>query len=486
MNSKRKTMIRDELAHKLGIEPERIRLHTVTAQLSEMSEDTLENLTGLKTAVEANDSLRRAAGPLDDTGRQRMLKVTAWIAHGGPANANGDAFLEKDLESAVEKNLFQAPYFGMMDFNHDFEAYGVWYDAKYGYDSNVGEFGILAEGAMFAWRYTDLADKMLAEQSREGTIKVSMAALPESIERREAAGGREEYVLRNPVFVATSLLDQDPADKAAHGLVTEGLEPHETRSDSLGFVTTVGEHHYEEEEEDFTATTTYMNAALFDATPFGNSSNTIHWASSGFKTSPSEENDMDYNTLIAEIRSALGDEVEGLKELLSAAEELPAMMEAFELSDALVKEQTEEIEGLRTELEEHTSQVETLETALEAQVAQVEALQEEITALTEELNGYKKAEEEAEAEALYEQRVAALPAAFVSALEERDEESRERVMARILAMSDEEFAEEIDLLSRVTASTTRETYVERSDRMGVLPHGGEATKSTQFAIEAYV
>jgi hypothetical protein len=153
----------------------------VTAKVEEISStfETVDDLLASLTSPAA-DCLTKAykeaeLSPMGDNGKPRTLKLTAWIAHAPKPNLNRDAFNEADLQKAVENGLFQAPYCGMVDYNHDFTAYGAWYSAKYAFDPVAGQQGILAEGFIYAWRYTELADLMLAMQQRQGHIDVSMA-----------------------------------------------------------------------------------------------------------------------------------------------------------------------------------------------------------------------------------------------------------------------------------------------------------------------
>jgi hypothetical protein len=159
--------------------------------------------------------------PIGANQKPRMLQLSAWIAHSGPPNLNDMAFTDVDLASVVKAGLFQPPFFGMIDFNHDFTSYGAWYKAQFLFDPKVQQWGILAEGAIFAWRFTDLADKMLAMQMRQGHIDVSMACMPKSYEEATTPEGRRYVILRDPVFFTTSLLDVSPADPAARGLGSE-------------------------------------------------------------------------------------------------------------------------------------------------------------------------------------------------------------------------------------------------------------------------
>src|SRR5258705_11251306 len=92
-----------------------------------------------------------------ENGKPRMLFMNAWMAHEG-RNLNGDAFVNEELRQRVREGLFVPPFAGMIDLDHDFTARGFWYKAAYAFDEQANKWGILATGAVWAWRYPELAD----------------------------------------------------------------------------------------------------------------------------------------------------------------------------------------------------------------------------------------------------------------------------------------------------------------------------------------
>ena len=120
------------LAQSLGFDPKLSRLLPIKMEVEALDDDSIANLLVTLAGFE------EAAGPITESGLPRMLKITAWIAHAGPANRNRDAFLAEDLQEVVNNDLFAPPYLGMVDFNHDFFPYGAWYSARYEYDPKAG------------------------------------------------------------------------------------------------------------------------------------------------------------------------------------------------------------------------------------------------------------------------------------------------------------------------------------------------------------
>jgi len=186
-----------------------------------------EALTDSERAVLAQTHV--AAPPMiNHDGRPTILRIVKWMCHAGSPNENGDMFMGEELR-AIAHDLFAAPNFGVMDWNHEAivqngdgapPLMGVWYKADYAMNPATNQWGILVTGMLFAWLFPQVADELLAEQARNGTIKGSMACIPKSVEYVDA-GGRSARVLHNPVFFTHSLLSRRPADAGAVGLVTE-------------------------------------------------------------------------------------------------------------------------------------------------------------------------------------------------------------------------------------------------------------------------
>jgi len=172
-------------------------------------------------------NIKVAADSLDSEGRPRMLMLSSWFVHEG-RNRNGQAFIKEELEEAASGNLFKPPRVGMMDLDHDFDPRGLWFSSSFAFDEEVGLWGIVAEGAVWAWRFTDLANALIAESQREGHVFVSMSSLPESITLTTSfpdAEGEFTEILHNPVFYGASLLTVAPGDPNARAVVSEQKVP---------------------------------------------------------------------------------------------------------------------------------------------------------------------------------------------------------------------------------------------------------------------
>ena len=451
--------IRDVI-ERLGLDPTLARFVPVEATVdsfeAEVEAEVLNRLV--------SEGVREAAEPVEN-GRPRMLKLTAWMAHSGPANRNGDAFLDEDLREIASDGLFTPPYVGIMDFNHDFTPYGVWYSAEFKYNEVAQQNGLLVEGALFAWRFPELADKVLAEQSRKGYVDVSMAALPSWIETREADDGSVESVLRKPVFVAVSILDVPPGDPNARGYGSESpdstkMERQQKLNQALLSIHAAG-------GETFKLWTEVAMAKLEDKAS---------------QTISQEDTPMDekiINELKAALEEALGEKaialVDELKSAVADAARVPSL-------EAKVAELEEQVENLSSELAEAIQAKDAAETEVESVQAALEAKDGELTELRETYETLEAAHNELlegieakRMEALRESRLEALPEKYREALEKRPEETQERIVARFVEMSDEEFAEELELLGN-----TRQSFADRTTAEGELapaggaPAGGDA------------
>lgn len=196
---------------------DQLKKYIVTAQLHEPTDEDYEALK------QANKSIMDTAdGPIDTNGKPRMLFITAWMAHEG-RNLNGDAFVKEELKRIVVDGLFAPPYAGMIDYDHDFTPRGYWYKTSFAYNDMSQKWGILAHGAVWAWRFPELADELLGRMKLEGKIDVSMSTLSDSSEvTSDYPGyvGQKTNILHNPVFFTTSLLSVPPGDPHAKGTVT--------------------------------------------------------------------------------------------------------------------------------------------------------------------------------------------------------------------------------------------------------------------------
>lgn len=412
----------------------------VRATVKEMAADA-KVTAAINNVIEKANRARAeeaAVSPVGPNHKPRMLQLTAWICHAGKPNLNDKAFLAEDLREAVEQGLFQAPYFGMIDFNHDFEAYGCWYDTEFAFDPEAQEWGIIAHGALFAWRYTELADKVLAMQARQGYVDVSMACMAESYEPAVTEDGRPYLIIRRPVFFTTSVLDVDPADVHARGVGSEN--PDESP-----------------EERTRKLTTASLN---------GDANN-------------SEEGQME--ELIKLIEAKFGEQMEELRPLVEAAQKLPGLedeLASIKEEKAALEAKVAELESEKAALGQAKAEAEnakaTAEVALDVARKELESAQAKI----EELEAFKREIEEKEAaeaeEARRQARMTRIPEAVLAALE--NDENKDALIEMWMSQSDEAFEATVKLFS--VALNGRTSMVERSSREGKLstaadtPEGG--------------
>lgn len=452
-----------ELAKELGFDPSMARLVPVDVQVEVLDPAISDALL----AKMASEGLQEAAGPITESGKPRMLKLTAWIAHAGKANRNRDAFVEEDLEALANDGLFAPPYLGMVDFNHDFFPYGAWYSARYEYDPKAGEFGLLAEGTMFAWRFTEMADKILAEQSRNGKVAVSMACIAQAIEWRKE-DDIDISVLRKPVFLAVSVLD------------VPGADPH---------ARAVGDEHEDSDPEERLRE---LNKALLSI--HAADGDTFEVWRTAFLTAKTretgqtitQEETMDEKKIIAALTEAFGEKAtEMLDEIKSAvadAAKVPGLEADVVRLSAELETAIASLDTANTTNEEVQAELETAQTALTAATDTMATMQETIESVTaerDELVGEKTA---AAKETLKETRLARLPEAFVKALEAREEESRNKVIARLVELTDEDFDSELEVLE---ATFSKAGYTERSKVEGTLSTGAGSSSDGGYAIDQF-
>lgn len=453
----------ETLATSMGLDSSMARFLPIAVEV-ELLDDTATKtvLAGLTLS-----ELEEAAGPITDSGLPRMLKLSAWIAHAGAANRNGDAFVAEDLQAVVEAGLFEPPYIAMVDFNHDFFPYGAWFSAKYEFDPKAGEFGIRAEGTMFAWRFPEMADKILAEQSRHGSVAVSMACIAQGLEFRPGNDGRDETVLRKPVFLAVSILDVPPADPNARAVGTENEDSTE-----------------EERLRD-------LNKALFsihDADSLNKWVMEVARKSKIAKASQTltQEDKMDVDKIIAQLKEAMGDTatelVAELREAVAEAARVPSL-------EATIVEMTTTVTTLEAnlvtaleQLSTKDAEVEAANTALEAKSTELLEITEKYDALMAENTDREEQEEAARQASVREERLAKLPESYAKVLEARAEEAKEKVIVRLVEMSDEEFENELELIS---AGSSKASYGDRSRLEGGLS-SNVGSGSHEHAIDQFV
>lgn len=419
--------------------PENVRHIPIIARVTEADVD----VDLIRTAMKRSGR-EAALSPVGPNGHPRMLKITAWMCHAGKPNRNRDAFTEDDLKAAVENGLFGAPYFGAVDWNHDFHPYGVFYSTKYAYDPVAEAWGVLAEGAIFAWRYEELADRILAMQQRnEGVIAVSMSCLPGDIETAKDEDGTY-WILRNPTFFTCSLLDVDPADPFGRAVTTENVE--ETA---------------EEREEKLSE---------------------LALASSRTTAVETQENEMDIEQLVADLiaaHSLTEEQATAVREALASV----AAAEPVE-GDPAVDEPVADEPG------EDAARIAELEAAIasltaardEAVVARDSAAAELATATAElaELQAYQTRREAEDAKiartARRDARMAQLTEATKSALDALSPEARDRLVGRWTDMDDDEWQV---ALASLSAGGSGKTYAERTKAEGTLS-GAADSRDAEF------
>ncbi len=420
-------------------------------------DNVAELLTLLATANknsfgEISTALEQAAtGPIGANNRPRMLKITAFIVHGGNVpNLNGDAFLDEDLEAAVTAGLFQTPYLGMIDFNHDFSAYGVWYSAKYAFDPVANLNGILAEGTLFAWRYTELADKVLAMQTRNGHVAVSAAWLPAFTEQGKTAEGRTFFTNRKPVIFATSLLDVDPADPAGRGFGSEDPE------------------HTAEEREILLKLSAllYAEPDLIVNTPI------------------LTEVAMTVPELVNEFRKVVAEEnKDQFDKIVELALKLPEVQSALDEAVKASEKANTDLVAATSKISDLEVLVDTAKTAKEGVEAKLAELEAEVTVLREFKATADKAASDAVLEAKKVARLAQLGQAAASVLEAQDEAVRDKLVARWTTLEDDEWNV---ILASLNAAEPKGQYEAASEKEGALATGTGKEHEGKDAVDKFL
>lgn len=440
----------------------------VRAQLREM-EITEESVReAINFAIERANKRKEqdTAGAVDPVGpnqKPRMLQLSAFICHAGPPNLNGQAFTEDDLAKVVGNGLFQPPFFGMIDFNHDFNSYGAWYSAKYAFDPKAQQMGILAEGAIFAWRYTELADTLLAMQQRQGYIDVSMACMPTSYEEAKTDAGATYFILRDPVFFTTSVLDVDPADPTARALGSEDpAESSDSRAAEL-LRASIEATNTEEANMAKTDETVTDTAAESVVTEVADSSN---------ENSTETETENKETTVLVHVEVVTTSdetetEVENETEVEATAATTPVNLENTESTSefpAAPENTAERMASIVAELEAMKVAKQTAEAALAALTAQVEAMTVELA----EFRAAKELREQEDRELAEAQkklaRMAQIPASICEAL---NNDEGQALIGKWMEQSDEMWEATTKVFS-VAGLSTRETHADRSEKEGLL------------------
>ncbi len=391
---------------------------------------------------EVFSEIKTAAGPLDDQGRPRMLVLSAWIAHEG-RNRNGQVFIKEEIKVAVEKGLFQPPHGGLIDLDHDFEPKGFWFTSRFAFDEVSETWGIVAEGAVWAWRFEDLANALIAEEQRNGHIFVSMSALPESVELTNnfpGAEGEFTEILHNPVFYGASLLTVAPGDPNARGLVSESETPD----------------------------------VLVDETSNANTTATA-------ELTDSIESDLALvvaNQQIAEIN----DEEEVLMtELEILQTKLTEALEAKVTADQALSSAQTELETVRQEkdqsktgLESAQTKIDELQVALDTANETKATIEAEFTTAKEELEVFKTEKKETELTELLTERLGQLPETVSRNLEQH--ENAEEIKTAWKNKTDEEWAQTKETFQLAASKRDTEDLVDATNKEGSLAANQRAGK----------
>jgi hypothetical protein len=484
-----------------AIDKDKLFFLPVRAQLEEV-EVTEQSVRAAITAALEQASKRSGADktdtagvndPVGANGHPRMLQISAWICHAmNPAdpqpNRNNRGFTLADLEECIRNGMWQAPFFGAIDYNHDFELYGVWYDAELKFDPKANAYGILAKGSFFSWRYTTLADKLLSIQARQGWIDVSMACMPKFYEPAKTKGGEDFLVIRHPVFFTTSVLDVEPADPHARALGAESTaDTQETRAAELlkaslleeqtedvpmkveeASVTTESEPVEGVAVETATEETPTAEAAA-DVTP---EAETVEGAEVAGVEVEVE------GVVVGEGEQASGATVEGetLPPVEAAAEEAAPVEPTVEVETATEEPAAETVEAPAAAVTRLTLEVQALTIALQTAKDESDTMATELATLRA-FKATRDAEiAAAERETRHAARRAALPAGVAKELAKDENKD---VLADMLDMDDAQWERTLKVFA--LASSPRKTFAERSAEEGPLSSAADKSEGT-FAI----
>jgi hypothetical protein len=369
----------------------------VTANFGSSTEEIVEEIVKAKVSPVVN-------------GRPRMLQVSAIIAHEGE-NRNRDAFFADELKEIVaSQNLFKGAYAGLLDINHNFTPYGYWYDSEFLYDDIADAFAILAHGAVWAWRFPDMADKLIATQARNGKVGVSMACLSPNQEMKPGKDGRMVRWLHSPTFIASTLLiDDEPGDLYGRGLLQE--DPRSTG------------------EED-------RKIQILQTA-----------------SSDNEENLMDIKEIREALTELLGSSEESV--LAKVAELLDARDEAHSsdvaAKDELLTTANATVASLNARIAELEGDADEKSVALNSLKDEKEVLLATIAELEQSLQTYRDAEEKARVESLKVARLEELSEPARHALEQMPDEKKESLLSRWASLSDAEWLERKEELNLTSA-----------------------------------
>lgn len=395
-------------------------------------------LTLAKADNELTGEALAALGPVGENNQPRMLQISAWICHAGQVNRNGYEFTEEGLKAAVASGLFAPPFVGMVDYNHDFRAIGAWHNAEFKYDPRAKAMGILAHGTIWSWRYTEQANALLAVQHNQGFIDVSVSVLFKRRSIEVSEGGMEKIVVHDPIFLTTSVLDVDPADPKANGLVSEKV----------------------------TETADQRTVELLRA-------------SAVLPPDPNEEEPtMDFKELLAKLEEKLGEQKAELAPLVAAAEKLSGVEQELATATARVAE----LEGTVATLTQAKNSAETAKAEGEALLTAARSEVEGLNAEIEPLRAFKAKADEKEAatvaKAARDARMAEVPEVVIAALETN--EKKDEIITEWMKLDAAQW--EVRKASFVVATAKTKTLADRSAEEGLLVSGVEPSEGS-FAID---
>lgn len=423
-----------------GIKPEHVRIIDCIAVAQP------QDLTEQEKLVVASVTDKASVPLINPEGKPTVMKVVAWMAHEG-VNRNRQGFVKAELE-ALAPTLFRAPDFGVMDWNHsavalfsdDPKLIGIWYNASFAFDEKAQKWGIIATGMLFSWLFPEQANSLLADETRLGSMRFSMACIPDTIEISKDEKGSFE-ILHNPVFFTVSALDVAPADPNAVGLGSEDPDQN---------VETIRQR--------------LLNVA-----------NTKPWQkllAAKMQGEPMDE-------LIKELTEArikAEREAGAITEKFSQAEKsLTSATEALETMTSEVAALKAKAEGLQASFDDSAAKYAELETARDAAIAERDALKEQVAALTLQVEELTKVTDQVAAEAedtarkaTLEARIAALPESYRKAHLAKPEEKRTLIEARWISKTAEEWDAFIkEDLAGFAPQDIRVSFLQRTEDEGV-------------------
>lgn len=404
------------------------------ASYLEENKDIIFASVGIK-----KEEIFEAAPSMVVDGKPRMIHISGFIAHEG-FNNNRDGFVAEELQAVVEsKRLFKGAYAGILDHNHSLNPIGYWYDAEYTFDPQANKNGILAHGAIWAWRFKETSDLLLAEQVRENKINISMACLSKDVEPMQTETGLMGSILHQPIFVATSVLTEaPPADFYGRAVI----------------------------EDESGKTSTYDRGKLVSKVAMSSHNNNNNM----------EVELMDKEELMNAIHEALGKSDESVVEKVKDVIEASVSEFKTELisKDTSLTEATNKITELEATIAELNGAAEDKDLTFSALKDQHDTLETKVAELEAELSVYHEAEEATRVSELRAARLAQVGTAIHAKLDDMDEEKKESLISRWAALSDEEWAVRVEELNLASQSGEEP---HKPVKPGVFPNVSPAIKT---------